>query len=321
MKLYYLPVVIVSTLTLVACGGSGDGDAASGVSYTGPTAAITLDPATVTDVGGSALDAGSGDFVTDAPLPVGADGQLVAAGVNINDVSKSLALDLIKKKESVSGELPVGATTSYVCDGGVGSFTLTTGSNSVSATYNNCSLSGIIVNGTLSLVINSVTGDFENVNPPWSISLTINYNQLTMNSTIMVHGDISMSIAEDISGNGTVTIGSNSLYVSAGSEQALMTNYSWNYTFNNATNVETVSSDFTYAGTDIGGSVTVDTTTPFVFNPGDLYPNTGAMNITGANNAKIWMNAVDATQVYIEWDIDPIDGNPDNNQTVLWSTL
>jgi hypothetical protein len=100
-----------------------------------------------------------------------------------------------------------------------------------------------------------------------------------------------------------------------------MTNFDMSASINTLGDT-TVDSDYTYAGTDIGGSITIDTTTPFFTSFGNSDPETGAMTITGAGGAKIWLSAVDATQVSLLWDINPIDGNPDTmGATILWTEL
>jgi hypothetical protein len=324
MKTFFSTILTALAFILSACGGSGSGTSTpTGVSYTGPTAAITLNAANTTSVSGAAVDTVSGAFLADVPLPLGVESSPSQAKYNLLEISKSMALTVLEANNNLNTIMVIGAEATYVCDGAVGTLTIITDASgyNLTATYNNCSVGGIIANGSMSIGITAINGTIGDTFSPWDVSFTMTYGVFSIdNGALVIDGDCSYILGDDLTDT-NLTFSGTSLYVAAGSEQALLSNYSFSSTVNNSTYLHTSDSNFTYTGTDIGGSITVETTTPFKTTYGASYPYQGSGTIMGAGGTKIRLTAANSTQVLLEWDIDPIDGDYEGNQLYLWTDL
>lgn len=324
------PIILASALALTACGGSGDSTSVTAVSYTGPTAAIILDDSNQDDVSATAVDVGSGLFDSDLPFVGGVEASSNPVEYNLFDISKQITFNILKERDIPSEQILTGAVLTEACtDGGsatisgaVDAFindTIIPG-ESISITFNSCIEGGILFNGAVSLTINTLTGTiYDNLNP-WEAGISLSYDQLSIdNGLLFVDGDITLTTGENATSYYD-TVSGTSLYVASGADQALLTNYVLSLITDNTTFAETIDSDFTYAGTDIGGSITVETTAPFVTNSFDMYPNQGSGTVTGAGGAKIRLTAIDEDWVTIDWDFDG-DTIYEGTQAYMWAAL
>ena len=327
-------LIIASTFTLAACGGGG-GDSTTTYSYTGPTAAVTLDSDNIGPIADNAMS--SNEMLFDQSIP------LVSVASNVEETTHNLfetttdLLDIVNKNIDIvnTDNQLVGAIATVSCSGGgnvtydgdVTAFqndTLSAG-NSITVSFNSCIEGGTTLNGSMSLTVNSAVGDYVTPSGIWELGYTISFNQLSFDGTsLLMHGGMSFTAGENVSGDEYTNVYGTSLFVMSGAQQALMTNFDMSASINTLGDT-TVDSDYTYAGTDIGGSINVTTSVPFETAFGETYPHTGSMVIVGASGAKIWLDALNQTQVFIAWDIlAPFDGtkiSPDGSDTVNWVDL
>jgi len=331
MKKTLAITLLASTFTLAACGGGGDGDgdSTSTYSYTGPTAAVTLDSSNIGSIAANAMS--SNEMLFDQGIPLVSVASISEETTqSVFDATTDLLEIATNNIQNINADSQlVSASATYSCadggsvfyDGDISEFQDDTLSvnDSLSVTFNSCTEGGTTINGTMSLTVTSAEGDYVTPSGTWELGYTISFNQLSIDGTsLLMHGGMSFTVGDD--GSQYTSISGSSLFVMSGTQQALLSNFNMSVSVNTSGDT-TVNSDYTYAGTDIGGSITVDTTTPFFTSFGNSYPETGEMIITGAGGATILVRAIDATQVYLEWDIDPIDGNPDNNATIPWTQL
>ena len=80
--------------------------------------------------------------------------------------------------------------------------------------------------------------------------------------------------------------------------------------------------DFTIASEAVGGTIMVETLEPLYQTSNDNHPTAGEFVVTGDAGAKVNLTAQpDGTSVYIEYDINPVDGVYESNATLLWDNL
>lgn len=84
--------------------------------------------------------------------------------------------------------------------------------------------------------------------------------------------------------------------------------------------VSTGSLDGAFSSTSIGGRVTVATLAVFTQLGTDLYPSSGQLLITGANNSRVRATALNNTQVRLELDANG-DGTFESTVIVNWSDI
>lgn len=325
--------IFAASLILAGCGDSGGSSAPS---YTGPTGVISI---TSTSEGDSAtalalseaLDNGmstlSGTYTPFAPGPVS------VSPPNLTALAKKYGEMAMKLDVSALAAAPTGVTASqtFACSVS-GNITATAtasdpyaypqAGDSVSYTFNSCVESpGIVLTGSLGLTINSYTSGS-------AFSATYSYNRLKVTQTStgnygLIHGGYTASITD----TGSLFTGSltgTSMYTESSTggvvQQAELSNFSYVDTLDTSWNV-TLDHDFTVASTEIGGSITATTVTKFTIYYPDLYPTSGELIVTGANNAKVRLTAVDNTSVTLEYDLDGNGTYEVGPTTVAWSSL
>lgn len=343
MKQQYGKLLLLgaTSLLLTACGGGGGGGSstptATSVGYTGSTTAVTISDQTSADsIAGATISSATSTDLSGA-IPLAKPGGSTSTSNNsITDLAKQLvgrSLGLAGNNTALAG---MTQTYTYQC-AITGSYTVNVtdadgdpntavAGDSASFTFNSCDDGyGYIETGGFSAVILNYT-DSSNMSARLTIShyrmssttstdyalmnggltMTESYNSGTYIDRVSITGD---ALLYDVSVNG-------SSYSQALTQFSLVNSYDQ---YNGTT---TVDNDYTFYSTAIGGFIQVETTTPFVTASGAYYPYQGVVVITGANNAKVRLTAQsDATNVYIEYDINPIDGVYEANQTVTWSYL
>ena len=204
--------------------------------------------------------------------------------------------------------------------------------DSVSATYNACVSSSGTINGTLSFRIDALSGTYGSY--PSTVGVTMSYGNLTLNaSTYSVTINGALSVNGTLSGANafTQTLSTHSLTASATYAGVTRSRSMLNYA---ASETRTADSSYTYLSTYAisgtlssngfaGGTQSVSFTTgttPMVRRGIDVYPYTGSLLITGANNSALRLTALSNALVQESLDANG-DGTFESNTTVTWTSL
>lgn len=321
--------IVAATLILTGCGGGGGSSAPT---YNGPTGAVSLSSTTEGQTAAGfasneAFDSGLSSVTNIAAPPFVASN--TATNFHALSTLAQKYAEIAFKADKSGPNLPVGVTGSQTvnCPSG-GSATVTvvaasqttyTAGDTVTFAYNNCVTSLYRISGTIKLTIGSFTSGS-------AFSATYTFDRLTevqlsTGNSGVIHGSFTASIsngAQLVSNlSGTSLLLQNT---TAGvTNQILISNFSYVDTLNNTTGNVTVDHDFTYASTLLGGSITVNTVTPFIIYSGDIYPTTGQLVVTGASNAKVRLSAVNKTSATLEYDLDGTGYTAP--VTILWVDL
>lgn len=341
--------IFAASLILTGCGDSGD--SSSGPTYTGPTEAVSVtDTSSANNVAKYAASAATSALMTDLTTgyitPLATTSSLSVTGTNTRPLAlepRSLGIltkrfaDMAFSSDISAIARPAGVTDSatYNCATS-GSVNLYASVSSTATpfelpgdlfkiTFNNCVEGGVLTTGSIQFVINSYLGT-NNFSATYTFS---NFKETYAGDYFMVHGSYTAAVTNNtidltysITGDSLLFEG---LFTSIGPdvEQLRYTNFSFVdkiYSFGAPTSYG-FDHDFTISSTEIGGTITVDTVNEFVIAVGDMYPTSGEIVITCANNAKVHLWAVDNTQVSYEYDLDGDGSYESGVTTVAWSSL
>jgi len=315
-----IALTLISSLVLVACGGGGGG--------TSPTAAapaaVAITESSAKPVTASALGAAQGTSATDgAGLLVGVEVQggsgaspatLKAMAETARFASSSLAgrggslVTGVTSSESVdcpvSGKLTISGSVSGA-EGAVAGDTVT-------FTANNCVMdvdgeTGTM-NGSLSFTVisGSVTSTLP-MNVVFSMVAT-NFSIAGGGTSVTVNGDVRMDLTITSTSETIVTSGSSfsiAVTESGTTYTDSLKNYSQTFVYNGSTVTgslsATVESSSTVLGSG-GGSYTITTTTPLVWNESTGTLSSGVIKVVGANGSQLVMTVTSSTTVTIQVD-------------------
>ena len=337
---FSLTLVAASTI-LVACGGGGDsspnpGDTSDSGTPSTPSAATqaTITPANYVAVAQQALS--SNAFLLDATSLV------VGAQASDSSVLVRFGQEQLSKLPGRIANAPVqavGATQTFTeaCEGG-GTLTVVDNDangnqqadpgDSASLTANNCAFGGEVLNGQLSITLNSVSGNLDSY--PYTLSGTINFQKLTAQSTaarVVANGSMTLNVSARSDFDQTIALAIasfaiTSTYGGVTSRQTL-TNYNSSLKVSLAGSVtnwtSSVKGTMTSSAFD-SKSVSIDTPVAFVRSGNQAYPARGEAIIIGAAGAKVRVTATSVTNVTIDLDAD---GNGSYETTVnkRWSEI
>lgn len=321
--------LFTATFILTGCGG-GSSDS-SGPSYSGPTGAVTISDQTsakqaASFASGVALNYGMASMSgTYTPFAATSERATLETAGTIARKYTTMAFNLASSK-SASASQPQACATS-------GNVTITDNyagatpqaGDTVSFKFNDCVQVDTKLTGRLTLTVNSYVSSME-------FSAKYTFNQLrttTVSSgdTYMVHGDYTASVTETVT-TFTASVTGNSLYseatIGGNFYQEELSNFSYVDIDTYGDNVS-FDHNFTYASSQLGGSITVTTVTPFQIFYGpptyDIYPSVGEIVVTGAGGAKVRLTAVDATNARVEWDADGDGLYEGDTGSIPWSSL
>jgi len=193
------------------------------------------------------------------------------------------------------------------------------GGDSVTLQFNNCDDGdGQVVNGRLTITIDSISGDFNT--EFFALGVTLDFRSFTVqegSQTSSVIGGFSMMLDTTGYPVTVATLSSPYLSVSDGVRTANLTNYSTTATIDESSQPPafSVTSSGRIDLPQQGGSVGYSMPEPFTgFGDGD--PEAGVLFIRGGNGATITMTVLSSTQVQLEMDYD---GNGTVDETVILS--
>lgn len=233
-------------------------------------------------------------------------------------------LTLLYKHSAESANLVVGATVNCT-DGGTVTYTET--NTSLAITAYSCLEDGLLMNGSLSLVLSNVIGD-PDVDAAWSADMAINFQNFAATENgigIRINGDMTVDYSQTSSQVIDAIISGQSLhvlYLENGSTvlNSLLKPYSFNVRQN--LNTYTSTADFTYAstGSSLGDiSYQVATNTAFE-STGSAYPHAGSLTVTATDNSTVTLTALDDTNVRLDIDLNG-DSTIEETITTTWTDL
>lgn len=300
--LFSLSCIFAVGVTLTGCGGGGGGGDGTSVQLE----PLAIDTNNAMQVTASALDATV--LVTDVGEPGGPIGVVADQENSQIDLLKVIRAqldrfpDLAVQTAQLTG---VGMSETYSCNVG-GSVTLSgeiaspdsstfTSGDTMTVAAKNCDDGdGMVLNGTMTIVVVSAMGMIDpNLTsdnlflPPYKYTFNVTMTNLSMKetatgSTVSINGD--MTLQED--SNDGMLINSiysgNSLQLKTPDTTDALTGYEITSTLDQGSNnAYTTKSMGSLSSTKLGGSIDFHTTTPFTGFNSD-FPDSGQMVITGA---------------------------------------
>ena len=194
--------------------------------------------------------------------------------------------------------------------------------DSFTVSYNACvdSTAGTTTNGIITIAIISLTGTLGS--PGASSGFNVTFSGLsvkdnTTSASYSMNGDMSIT-ASNSSTTMTASMSGSSFTMTDSVNGSLqLTNYSESYSYDSATTGYTFSANMTLAGSVMGGSVTIATTTPFS-GTGTGNPTAGSMKVSGSNGSYVILAA---NSDGLHADLTIYDGSTTSNTSVLWTAL
>ena len=331
MKSYLtIPVLALSVLLMTACGGGGGGSddtTPTGVSITTSNAVLiaskVIDSVSLVQdisdsvdlVTGVAIDSSGRDFTySDLVLWLLAQNRQTAG---------------LSGTETVTGV--VIPETTYACEtgtytvsGDVSNPDVPTVGDTLTYTFYDCAISGIVFNGGMTFTITELSGS-PSVSP-YTLGVDIIMDNLSISSGGLSEtsdGDMGILLTEDESGNEILTLSGNSFSATAGTQYETLTSYRYELS-RDADGGYSIALNGTYGSDAIGGSVAFDTVTPFTgdTNVGDGNPTAGVLHIAAiSNSSQERLTAQpDGSTVLIEVDANG-DGIYEEVITTSWAAL
>jgi len=303
--------VLTATGLLVACGGGGgSGGGTAGIAAAAPVVVTSANATQVASASLNASDGLSGNTAGILGIVPASVGSTPSTDVNIVET----IIDQVRKAPQTGGSGVSIAAVQNInqnCDSGTlnvsfndadNSATLTTG-DTVSMSANNCTFSGVTMNGSISVSNIVVTGD--QVTPPYSLQLSLTTSGFSVSSggeVAAINGDGTIS---ESTGDGitfTSSFSGAGIQLTAGGETLTLTSYQITNVENEATGAYSVDISATISISSLGGSVTVTTDVPLsgVF---PFEPDAGHITCTG-DNSSVTITVIDSTSVQLDVDSD-----------------
>ena len=312
-------LVVFASFGLTACGGGGDDDggttpsAQSAITVSIPTAPVAISAANAEAVAAEVLSSSAGDVAGSVPaVPFNAAGATTQSGAWSPQTASQFAMQRMQI-DAVAGDDAV-TNVKQPCSGG-GNVDIDDNGTSGSVTFEECIENGTVIKGSIdaSNIVDSPTQQ--------SITLFFRGFSITAGSDYLaVDGDIRMSISVDGAGVQTQTLSGNRFASQFNGEAFELTQFNLTSVYDPGAGTTTETTNLTYASTSMGGSVTIQTVTPFVTNLGDLYPSSGQMVATGSNGSKCRLTALNNVDVLLEVDADGVGGYETTINTT-WAAL
>lgn len=216
----------------------------------------------------------------------------------------------------IAGSISISATVSNQS-------TLSAGDR-ITFSFNNCSNSvNEIADGTIRMTIRSFSGDVttgENVSMSISTEF-IDYNIIEGDGEVFgFDGDMTISLNATDPMNVVSSLSSNRLTVVENGRNQSIEDYNVEFSVDETTGAYTITTSGTFIdNANLGGAVTFRTLAPFE-GTGDEDPQSGQMEITGADGGIIIITVQGANSVLIEIDIEG-DGVIDGTIETTWDEM
>ncbi len=292
-------IAALAAVLLTACGGGGGG------SSSGSLPPLLITSSNYVDVAENSVARANGVSGTSS-LGTSLVGAQIsqAESIALKDIALSTAATLLDNWAMFDNPTIVGAVTSNTvnCPGGgtvsgvvnaSNNLTPSTG-DTVSATFNNCNLNGVLGNGSLYIVINSYSGS--NLSTNGSASLTMVFSNFTAGSDA-VDGSITMGVTVSSATVRTVTLAMPNFLVTANGDSFYFSAFSM--TAAQSGSSASLSMAGSISSARYGGSVIVSTPSAFAINSSRSV--SGQILMTGKNGTKARVTG-QGTTILIEAD-------------------
>lgn len=328
MKLHVLMQVAVLGL-LAGCGGGGGGDGGSG-SNNGPITAQNAP--VVASAAQSAISESSDGGTSGTNFFVASVSGGPAKDFNLGD----LAIDQVLRLRKSAGLITAAATNPCATSGTVtDNFSNNdtnpefTAGDTLSLSFDNCVEGGVLLDGALTIALNSLSGDPAVPGSNYSLTISVAFNNFVVDEGDE-SGEIngSLTVSANRSGNiETITVSSSALTIrdtSTASGQVLALNgFSVTEEYNEATGSYAISVTGTLNDSRIGFNVVATTITPLVSDDfGD--PTSGSIRLTAGDGTSVTLTAtgggINGDEVRLEVDTNG-DGTIDSTLNTSWTAL
>ncbi len=336
MKAHRILSPLFLTTLIAACGGGGGGGDSTPTTTPTNATPVTVTSGNYTTVG---REAGAGSLaVTDSAInynfltgaAVSAEPAWAQFGLeqwrNLSAKFSGRAQTVVGVTTNETDVCPLGGSITYVINDLNGNDNPDAG-DSVSATFNNCQISGSAVGGNLTILVAAApTGNLSGY--PFSVGLTMTFNNLqavTSGSSVTASaaGDISLQTSRTAlwAGTDVISVNSFSSSVTVGSTTRTRVVSAYTATLNFFETYSLTRFSGTVSSSEFGNqTVTMASTTDFRRIFANNYPDQGAATVTGANGGKIYVNVIDATQLTLALDANG-DGTAEQSTTATWDSL
>ena len=315
-----IALTMISSLVLVACGGGGGG----GTSGTAGPAAVAITESTAKPVAANALGAVQGTSAADSTslltgVEVQGDGganpaSLKAMAETARFASSSLAgrggslVTGVSSTETINCPVSGSLTISGSVSGAEG----VVAGDSVTLTANNCRMDvdgvATTMNGSLAFTVvsGSVTSTLP-MNVVFSMVAT-NFSITSGSTTVAVNGDLRMDLTITSTSETIVASGSslsNTLTEGGTTYTDSLKNYTHTVKYTGTTATGSLSATVESSSTALGsggGSYTITTPTPLVWNDSTGTLSSGVVKVVGANGSQLVMTVTSSTTVTIQID-------------------
>lgn len=332
-KQYTLILAPVLCAALAGCGGGGDDSSAAAPSSTDTLTAVVITESNMADVAGTVIMASTANDLgnSSTSLVFGVETHSMPAPT---DTLMQLAVEQAKAARSrlAAQDTVVGAQTMDVVaclDGGSATYTSSfqssapSSGDTVGATFSNCLEGGVLMNGSLTLTINSFSGDFA---PDGAMDIWVGFSNLRVADSLSAFnadGDMRI-VATFTSTTGDVSMLANSIAygIESGGQSAevTLTNMNVGTAEDLAQVVSHVSEHFAARFPSFSGSGDVSTVAPLVDDLSTFGLDSGTLKVTGGNNSVLYITFQAGGLALLELDADN-DGLIDASATRSVSEL
>jgi len=319
-SIYVNAAVFVSvSVLLVACGGGGGGG--GGDNVTASSAPVVISATNAEEVAAasykttSGLEGGGSGATSVIPAAVT---QPASTNIDLVNVLLSQVKAAPQRVSANAAGSLTGAVVSETIDcfnGGSMSITfddadnnqqLSTG-DSMSFNANLCSEDGMTMNGSVTMNVVSAIGHSE-TDLPYSMQLSIQASNFTVTEgaeSFALNGGMTLSESTSDGVSFTNSLTGSSIQVTEGGVNASLYNFSIEASEDNSIlpYAYTLDLNATVDSAELGGSVTIVTDIVFAGSGLDN-PSSGQATITGANNSRVTLIALDSVNVRLEVDAD-----------------
>lgn len=312
-------LVYLGVAYLSACGGGGGGTGNQSA------ALIAITPSNYVGVATDSISGANGasDASSLGTNLVGA--QISQSGsFGLKKIALSTATTVLDNWAVFNNSTIVGAVTqnSFNCSGGgivnasvndADNSSTATAGDSITATLTNCVESGLLMNGSFSIFINSYSGNFSNSG---AASLTMAFNNVTTGSEA-INGSLTIAVSKTNATSGSVTLAMPSISITSSGNSLTYTNFNMTASANDSLASLTMAGNV--SSSKYGGSVDISTPTTMTINSSNDSV-LGTILITGKNGTKARIVGQGLAGIRIEADTTG-NGTYDTSTTVTLASL